>query len=445
MNTENTNDQNNNYVVVIRAGSRLRFASDEQLSISLDGGSTLMTFQTRYIDEGFETHVPRDMWIDVRGSANSIKEAVTAFTNSANFFCGLVSLCSNGYAGDVRYHLAYDNTSGKTERDFFEQFVENERGAPTPSRLVKPNLVTKVVEGLSHHQEYERLIRAIAQYVVALKYWSKGDEIFSVAHLFMGMEALIPVIKRNEIGKLNLNNDQDLAKHLNVEKKNLDGTIRRKFLFEDDQEFHKKVKQVSDGFEHGFAGFDEIRHLAIETRDRTASNLRIAIIELLDLPSEITHELFSAPYDKPIGTEGYIRYLYGKLSSSNDDLAQEGDVYPIVDWNFTVSSYKVTDDNKIQISFSEQFTPRIGENVSIIIERREIFGPEGIISDGPKEQKIEPTITPKVREFKNMSPDELQLVIQEELKDGKLEEIRIRTKNNKLLIINPGAGLKEED
>jgi hypothetical protein len=351
MNTENFNNPNKNFVVVIRAGSRLRFAQSDfmRVNVNINGNNTVLTFQTRYIDEGFETPVPRDMWIDARGSADSVEEAIVAFTNAAMFFNNLVSFCSNGYAGDIRFHLAYDNTPGVSERDFFEQFVADERGAPSPSRLVKPELVIQVIEILGNHKETERLRRAIGQYVLALKYWSKGDEILSVAHLFMGMEVLVQVAIRNELARLSLDTEQKLAEHLGIPIDNLlvmhrelHAAIRREYLFQGDQDCHKKAKKISDGFEHGFSEFDEIRPLAMDVRDKTASYLRTAIIKFLGLPSQIEQDLLSKPYESPIGMEGYVRYLRGKLLSNSDELAQDGFPYPIVDWKFSVASFNIT-------------------------------------------------------------------------------------------------------
>jgi hypothetical protein len=105
---------------------------------------------------------------------------------------------------------------------------------------------------------------------------------------------------------------------------------------------------------------------------------------------------------------------------------------------------KVTDDNKLQLSFSQQLTPRIGENVSFQPNRLEIFGPEGVINASPKEQKLEPTITPKSRELKDMSSDELRSILSEALQDGRIEELRIRTKNNELLIIKNETDFKKK-
>ncbi len=432
------------YIVVIRAGARLRFNPGEQLvvNVNIDGHNTVLTFQTRYRDEGFESLVPRDLWIDARGPASSLDFAITAFTNAAMSFTTIISFCANGYVGDCRFHIAYDNSPKKNEREFFEQFVEDERGMPRLSRRIKPSAVTGLIDVLGPHNHTERLRRAIVQYVLALKYWGKGDEILAVAHLYMGLEALVPVVRKNELNNFNLDTTQELADHWNIALNELDPKIRRDILFQGDQETHKYAKKASDGIEHGFIGFDEIRPLAITVREKTASYLRQAIIKLLQLPSDIEQELLDPIYEKPIGTEGYVRYLRGVLQSDQDQLAPKGNEYPYVDWRFRVTSFTRTDENEFRMSISQDMTPRLGEGVLFRPESVEVFGPEGMISQPPPEsRKIEPKITPKDQKYIQLSKEDLASLLGEALTDGRVEEIKIRTEEGGFLIIKPEQNL----
>lgn len=438
---DKTKTLRNQYVIVIRAGSRLRFEPNErlQINVNIDGQNIVLTFQTRYIDEGFEALVPRELWIDARGPAVSLNSAVIAFTNAAMFFTTIISFCVNGDAGDCRFHIAYDNTPGQAEREFFEQFVEDERGMPHPSRRIKPSAITSVIDVLGSHTHTDRLRRAIIQYVLALKYWSKGEEILAVAHLYMGMETLVPVVRKNELDKHNYNTTQELADYWGIPLKELDSKIKKEILFEKDQECHRYAKKASDGVEHGFLGFDEIRPLAINIRDKTAEYLRRAIIKLLQLPAEVEQELLKSTYQKPIGTEGYIRYLRGYLLSNHDRLASEGNEYPLVEWRFQVTSFTRTDNNELRLSISQDMTPRLGEGVTFRPESVEIYGPEGVIPSSPLErQNLEAQIIPKEDlKYVQVQGKDLISLLEEALKDGGLEEIKVRTKEGNVLIIKP--------
>lgn len=426
------------YVVVIRAGDRLRLAPNEELKIDFKTKeqNVILTFRTRYRDEGFDTAVPRELWIDVRGPALSLNDAAAQFTNLAMFFTTVISFCANGYAGDCLFHLAYDNTPGRKEREFFEQFVEDERGLPHISRRIKPESVTDFISVLGVHEHTKRLRRAVIQYVLALKYWSKGEEILAVAHLFMGMEALIPLIRSEELKKQGFASTQQLADSWGIQLNELDSKIRRDILFQGDQECHKEAKQASDGVEHGFLGFDEVRPLAISVRNATAKYLRNAIIKLLELPSECEDDLLRSAYEKPMGTEGYIRYLRGHLLSEEDEFAAADQEYPIVTWKFTVTSFSLNEQGEFTLSFSQQMTPILSENTLFRPLSVEIYGPEGNVakqSDIPL--VIEPTVTPRQADIKPMILEETQIFLHQIIAESDLEECIIKTKSGQSLVI----------
>ena len=285
------NQKDKEYVVVIQAGSRLRFNPGESLQVQVNIGEhrCLMTYQTRYREEGFESPVPRGLWIDARGTAPSLNSAIETFTNASQLFVNLISFSTNAYAGESEFHLAFDNTSGLKEREFFQQFIKEERELPPLSRKIKPELVNTLIDVLGKHENKDRLIRAIVQYVLALGYWKRGSEILATAHLYMGMESLVPVIRRVELVNRGLNSTQELADCWGIPLDNLDSRIRRDNLFQADYDCHRDAKRASDGVEHGYLSFDEIRPLAQDVRDKTATYLRTAIIRLLHLPETAEH------------------------------------------------------------------------------------------------------------------------------------------------------------
>lgn len=417
------------YVVVIRAGSRMRFLLGEKLQVGLNIGesSAILTFQTRYSEEGYQSIVPRELWIDARGPADSLNGAVESFTNAAMFFATVISFCANGHSGDCRFHLAYDATPSRSEREFFEQFIEEERGLPLPSRIIKPPLVVAVINALGVNPHKARLRRAIVQYGLSLRYWSKGAEILSVAHLYMGMESLVPIVHRAEQDRLSLGSTEELAAHFGVAINELDGTIRRRFLFRDDIEVHSAAKKASDGVEHGFLDFSEVRLLAISVRDKVAQYLRQSIIDLLGVPDEVQQELLAKPYDKPIGTEGYIRYLRGHLLADHNNLAENGREYPIFEEKFDVTEFSTGEKGELNLTFSQSMTARLGEGVTFRPESTEVYGPEGIVVTSRDRQEVEPNIERQDTEYGPKSQDELATLLKDLVTKGKVKEILIKT------------------
>ncbi len=391
------NDPNRQYVVVIRAGSRLRISQGEELKIEtkIKEAPCVLTFRTRYLDEGFESRIPRDMWIDARGPFNNLNSAITEFTNAASFYTTVISFCSNGFGGECNFHLAFDNSKCRRKREFFQQFLADECGLPGLTRRINLGYVKESIDSLGKSEHGERLRRAITQYVLALERWKRGNEILSTAHLYMGIEALVPVIKKIELDKACLSSNKELADLWKIDIRELDPTIKRDHLFQGDLSCYRDAKKASDGIEHGFLSYAELRPLSEHARDKSAFYLREAIVKLLELPPNVKVGLLSPPYATPIGTIDYIRYLRGTLSSRSSLLAAERQEYPLIDWVFKVSGFRFTDEGKLNLSFSESLTPRVADGVTFTPRSIEIYGPEGVISESAAcRTKIEAQITP---------------------------------------------------
>lgn len=425
----------NDYIVVIRAGSKLRLLPNESLQIIavINGTDALFTFRTRYVDEGFESSIPRELWIEARLKAETIDQAIIASTNMANFFTTIISFSSNGYSGPCQYHLAYESTPNLIERDYFTQFVEDERGLPNLSRRIPSESVVEVINKLAINQYSERIRRAIVQYNMGLSYWKRGEEILAVVHMYMGVEAIVPILRDQQMKMLGLDNTDDLALHYKINKKELDSHIRKEFIFRKDYDCHKEVLLVSNGFEHSYEEFEKIRPFAVQNCNKLAQYLRSTIIELLDLSPDTGTKLSTKPYSSPLGQEGYIRYLRGKLQSEHDNVAPPGQEYPIMHWVFGVKSFKLIDKDKVNISFNSSVTPQLGENVSFSPDKLEVYGPEGIMVETSSMGDVE--ITPSGEKIQPRTQQEFEEMIQEALANGEIEEIKIRMNDGKLLVI----------
>ncbi|MBK6386484.1 MAG: hypothetical protein IPF71_06550 [Rhodoferax sp.] len=90
-----------------------------------------------------------------------------------------------------------------------------------------------------------------------------------------------------------------------------------------DTETYATARKASDGFEHGFLGFAEVHAQSSLIRSKLADYLRRSILEELALDAKDTATMTVPPYDKP-GHLRLVKYLRGKLISSDQSLAAEG-------------------------------------------------------------------------------------------------------------------------
>lgn len=90
------------HVVVARALSGTRIREGEQLQVPAQSavGPAVITFRSRYADEGFESPIPRELWVDIRGEADcTLEEAINASWGTANGLVPSLAVATNDPLG----------------------------------------------------------------------------------------------------------------------------------------------------------------------------------------------------------------------------------------------------------------------------------------------------------------------------------------------------------
>jgi hypothetical protein len=377
-----------NFIVVLGADSDARFPEDRSMRINAFPtalGPVDITYLTRHSEEGHESPVPREMWIDVRGEAEAeFVDVIGAYANAGAQFIPMIAMCTNAWVGDVEPKIAFDATADATERRHFANFVREESGTmPRPGRNVDTEATVAFISTVSAHPETERLRRAIQQYALALSHWKMGHETMALAHLYIGMEALTAVAVRRERERLSLD-DEGLAQAYGIDERRrgaraakLHSVVRRQVLFRGDDEAASKARQASDGFEHGFLDFLKIRGLAQEVRDRTAQYLRAAIFDLADTDVEISDTLAAPPFDIPLRSF-LSRYMWGTLLGETTDMAAPDQAYPLITWRSRLKAFRRERDGLYSVTPEETMTMKFSDALQYRRDRYEIWGPEGV-------------------------------------------------------------------
>jgi hypothetical protein len=349
-------------------------------------GPVTISYRTAYFDEGLESTVPREMWIEAAGgdSTTTFVEVITAYANAAASFIPVIAFCTNAYVGDVEPKIAFDNAPGKVTRDYFQSFVPERRPAiPLPGRRVPSEAVVAVLKAVQASPSRDRLRRAMGQYALALSHWLRGQETLALAFLYIGMETLVPVALERECARLGLTVDELMQSWgitdnpAAVRRNELNGAIRQRVLFRGNSALAAQAKRASDGFEHGFLDFAAMRSLAVQARDETARLLRRAILECADVPTEHTEKLLSPPFDVPLHSF-VTRYIWGTILGDGDDPAPPDKKYPSLEWRARLGAYKRHEDDTVTFTPEETPTVRFAEGFAFRPRRYEAWGPEGI-------------------------------------------------------------------
>lgn len=375
------------YVVVLRGPSGVRIALDKPTltirKLPCKTGQVDLVIRTYLSEEGFEVPLPRGIWVDARGEAPSLDEAISSFWNASAIIMAVLALTTNANNGPLEVELAYDNTPQATKREFLQRFLRSETGIPSQGRNCDCPATVALLTALERSPETKRLSRAIVQYHLALSYLKPGHETLCLNHLFIGIEALTNAALRQLCIRVN-KTDREIALGWGIsvaesEKKwkgILLAEVRKRILFQGDNQSHMLAKAASDGFEHGYMDLYEVHSTAVDVSDKTAFYLRSAILSLLDMDESAKNRLEGEPYRTPLETWKPWKQVRGAILGDAPHLGSKGQEYPILKWRSSIKSASRTEKGEYLLQLNEDATVYLAEGLKFEPHTVEVWGPE---------------------------------------------------------------------
>ena len=371
------------YTVVLRASSSAYFLPEEgwEHHFALPGlalGTIRTRAFTRWVALGSYS-VPRELVIEVKGRAGSLDEAGAKFSMIARPIANMIAFVANVRVGPIEAHLAFDSDPDRTERQFLEVFLPDERGGSAEGRIIRRHLLEVACPAsASMPVDGPRVGRALRQYELALRQWYVGGEWLALSHLWIAVENLTEAALRRT--KLELSKtDEELARMLDVVTDDparprwqqiMREQVREQIIFDGDHDTYTTAKKASDGLEHGFLELDDVARRAIASADTTFTCVRRTIIDLLDLPREIGAELMEI---KPKDVQSARKAIRGRLLGAAADPAADGQMYPLLEWASSIDSV-VREGAAFHVQPKEQVTVRTNPAVQFSFDRIEMIG-----------------------------------------------------------------------
>jgi len=386
------------FVVAGKCRASAIFNTNETLTVNcalLERPPFTVTFWTEY-GGAFEIPIPLFLAFEARGLANSIKEAGEIFANWARGLNTIIALAVNADTGLLEPELIFDASPEKDQHDYFQVFIAEDAIRAIPNRRIDVGLVQGLMAAIAKHSQADRLRRAAAQYSQALSLWRPGHEIECLAHLYIAVEAISKAVLRDHLRRAQISEDE-LAEKWKVEgttklerRKNIESEVRRQLIFCNDIACYREARKISDGFEHGYSDYDEVRKPAQELIVRCAHYVRRAIISILDLEHSVFERLFEPNYAEPRGPVSIIRYLRGTLSGKAEQLAAPDQRYPIMHWRTRIKSVIVDTEGKYSILPEETLTAKIGDGIQFHAVSYEIWDGSKAVDKGPAPMTLVP-------------------------------------------------------
>lgn len=369
------------FTLVARAPSSARVRPDEEFvadGLPSEYGTVRATVFTRWEDVGHEAPAPRELVIEVVGSAPDLTSAQQAFLPIASFMGTVIAFATNVQVGFVETHLVLETTAGAADQEMLEIFLPDEAGLVREGRIVKLDHVAAFSSVLTH-PEWPRLARAIAHYELALRDWRLGGEALALSQLFISAENLSRAVWRHQCRVTNTS-EEALAASVGLVtddpsrprwRELLDRHYRRETVFAGDQEVHQAASQASNGIEHGSMDFTEVHRRAGIATLKTFRHIRRAILNLLDLDEGIRDELAAV---EPRDVLSLRKGVRGRFVGS-PPLEAPGQRYPTVRWESSLRHLRWV-DARLDADFNEKMTVSTADGVGFRAESFFVLGRE---------------------------------------------------------------------
>jgi hypothetical protein len=315
----------------------------------------VISLYTRYEQNGFTSPRPTRLFAEIEGEAESLREAITTFLDSANtLLVPAFAVVTNAFMPPFELEVAYGNTAGATEHEFLQSLdgiVARPEIGVLRQRLAPVQTVWAAIEKLLASSEGERVHRACVQYQEALGAWESGGELRAVMHLWMAVEALTKARLRQELQSTGLD-EEGLCGLWNIEKPQLDGEVRVRLIFQGDADCYRQARKTSDGLEHMFKSFRELHGSARACRDATAAHVREAILTSLELPAEVVEQLTGEPFAKPVELRKLQHIMGGTITGP--PLIEDLHAHPHLRGTSVIGDVVANEDGTYQYTFTSE-------------------------------------------------------------------------------------------
>jgi hypothetical protein len=359
------------YTVVLRSRSGARVRPGQYLDLTDfpdgRGSQVQVRLSTRWDDLGFDSPVPRELWMAIRVRASDMNPAVRSATAAASIAAAIASFCVIAVVEPPALHLAFNSTEGLARREFMEAFLPDEAGHPRIGRWIDGESLFAFGQATFASSEAPRLARALAQYQAALRYWNTGSRVLVLTHLYIACEALTKAVQRVHQARLGLTEEQHaLLLGVDVTKATwpmMAGNFaRREYIFEGDRLIYDAAKKARNEFEHGTADLGNVRQTADNITRELFDLVRSAVLSLLSsLDQTICDAIMSkGPVDVSPLHKQVAGYIVSDQPSDPWNLGIATELFPALRWRSDVKAVRLEGDDltfEPVETFTVQFAP----------------------------------------------------------------------------------------
>lgn len=316
------------YWVILRSVSAAHLQENGTILIKAASASTIPVREVVLHSE-YTAGGPRFLRCDIRGMADSVDDAIVMYGNLAGEHLNLLSFLANAAVGQPNVAVIYEVTPGADKRAYRQRILAQTPVHPVMFRTIPTRWFGVVQEAINAHPKSERLRRSISYYAEALRSWHPHDMIRPGEFLFQAVEALSPVIVAAEMATLGTKTKQDLAQYYGFSPKDesdrshlydLEGKLRCLRIFGEREDIYQGLRKLSDGFEHAYLPFDEIRSLSKQVSQMASEAIRRTILVQAGVSSDVLVELHAPSVTMPLAGWAPVVEIEGVWGGNLDEV-----------------------------------------------------------------------------------------------------------------------------
>lgn len=330
------------WIVTLVCRAAFRFDENQRISIRASTQTTIPLTGVRMRNNNCwasEDHSPNAAQFvggfvaEAAGNFATSNEAVEFLANFVSPYFQVMAVATNAAIDEPEDLVAYAVPLPDSKGEFVIQRHSQARAPAARVRKIAAGDAIEIFKHLLGHASETMLHRAMSHYRVALGHLDPLNRVLSAESLWMTVENLhhvildrlraersLPLTKAGkhklaiELGfeprklqnssllirclmRFGLLDAKDLkwdSSHLNE----LDRHIRLKIIFSGDRDCYQKLKDMSDGFEHGYMDFGDVK-LKSKVADKAFTHIRRAILKEIGIEQDSA--LFSERFDDPLG------------------------------------------------------------------------------------------------------------------------------------------------
>jgi hypothetical protein len=376
-------------VLLCDSGARLLFDTRLELrQLPVGGGAFAhVDVTTVHIPTRSGGQMPTMTVFGVRCDAPTLAEAAALALSTVGGLACVAAFVANVAVETPFLAQAIEQRPGLTEREYGQWHDGNQWTDFTrPSRTLDGPEFLAVVGALLAAPEGERVMRALSQYDLAMRYWSVSARPLALAHLYMAAESLGDALQETHRLAGGMTPEQH-AVHLGVNlttksgarnkgwKRAAEAAARTAYVFQSDDTTYDITVKASNGFEHGSQANSHLAAAAEQVAETVLRYVRDAVLELIALAD--------FPMKKTIGDRTptdrtpLLHFVGGKMTGPAGevhDWAVNGEGLPRVQWDRIPTSIDRDAEGVLHVAVSENLAPQVAEGVTFLYSESAIWG-----------------------------------------------------------------------